>query len=164
MSTRVLRLCVVICAVLLILFILSSATASRASSTGLRSSAVCAKRTHPRGTVTFSSWQFPDTLNPYQSTRLVTREITNAIFDDLFRYDSQGHLIPQMARSIPTQQNRGIRDGGKTMLIQLKKGLRWSNGAEITAVADLSSNFSTPTLELFGQAAQHLYPTSLRPP
>ncbi len=37
------------------------------------------------------------------------------------------------------------------------------NGAEITAVANLSSNFSTPTLELFGQVAQHLYPASLRP-
>jgi D-alanyl-D-alanine carboxypeptidase len=37
------------------------------------------------------------------------------------------------------------------------------NGAEIAAVANLSSNFSTPTLELFGQVAQHLYPASLRP-
>ena len=36
------------------------------------------------------------------------------------------------------------------------------NGAEITAVANLSSNFSAPTLELFGQVAQHLYPPSLR--
>lgn len=37
------------------------------------------------------------------------------------------------------------------------------NGAEIAAVANLSSNFSTPTLEIFGQIAQHLYPASLRP-
>ncbi len=34
--------------------------------------------------------------------------------------------------------------------------------AEISAVANLSSNSSTPTLELFGQIAQHLYPASLR--
>ncbi|MBV9048987.1 MAG: beta-lactamase family protein [Solirubrobacterales bacterium] len=36
-------------------------------------------------------------------------------------------------------------------------------GAEITAVANLSSNFSTPTLDIFGQIAKHLYPASLRP-
>jgi D-alanyl-D-alanine carboxypeptidase len=35
--------------------------------------------------------------------------------------------------------------------------------AQITAAANLSSNFSTPTLELFGLIAQHLYPASLRP-
>ncbi|MBV9050471.1 MAG: hypothetical protein JOY58_19550 [Solirubrobacterales bacterium] len=37
------------------------------------------------------------------------------------------------------------------------------NGAVITAVANLSSNFSTPTLGLFGQIAKRLYRASLRP-
>jgi D-alanyl-D-alanine carboxypeptidase len=37
------------------------------------------------------------------------------------------------------------------------------NGAQITAVANLSSNFSTPTLAIFGEIAKHLYPASLRP-
>ncbi len=39
-----------------------------------------------------------------------------------------------------------------------------STGAQIVAAANLSSNSSTPTLEIFGQIAQHLYPASLRPP
>ncbi|HEX5193719.1 MAG TPA: serine hydrolase domain-containing protein [Solirubrobacteraceae bacterium] len=37
------------------------------------------------------------------------------------------------------------------------------NGAEITAVANQSSNFTTPTLDIFGQIAKRLYPGSLRP-
>ncbi len=37
-----------------------------------------------------------------------------------------------------------------------------STGARIAAAANLSSNFSTPTLEIFGEIAQHLYPASLR--
>jgi D-alanyl-D-alanine carboxypeptidase len=37
-----------------------------------------------------------------------------------------------------------------------------STGAQIVAVANLSSNFSTPTLEIFATIAQHLYPESLR--
>jgi D-alanyl-D-alanine carboxypeptidase len=35
-------------------------------------------------------------------------------------------------------------------------------GAQIVAAANLSSNFSTPTLEIFGQIATHLYPASLK--
>lgn len=93
----------------------------------------CSTRNKPSGTITFSDWQFPDTLNPYQTSRLVTGEIDNALFDDLFRYDASATLIPQMASSIPTIQNGGIRDGGKTVVIRLKYGLRWSNGTEITS-------------------------------
>ena len=37
-----------------------------------------------------------------------------------------------------------------------------STGAQIVAAANLSSNFSTPTMELFGEIAQRLYPESLR--
>ncbi len=37
-----------------------------------------------------------------------------------------------------------------------------STGAQIVAAANLSSNFSTPTLEIFGLIAQRLYPASLR--
>ena len=37
-----------------------------------------------------------------------------------------------------------------------------SSGAQIVAAANLSSNFSTPTLEIFGAIAQRLYPNSLR--
>ena len=37
------------------------------------------------------------------------------------------------------------------------------SGAQIVAAANLSSNFSTPTLEIFGLLAQHLYPASLAP-
>jgi hypothetical protein len=37
------------------------------------------------------------------------------------------------------------------------------NGAEITDTASLSSNFSTPTLDLFANLVNRLYPGSLRP-
>jgi peptide/nickel transport system substrate-binding protein len=58
------------------------------------------------------------------------------MFDDLWRYDNKMRLFPMMATEIPTLKNGGIRDGGKTVIVHLKRGLRWSNGAEITS-ADL---------------------------
>jgi ABC-type transport system substrate-binding protein len=90
----------------------------------------------PTGTLAFSDWQFPDTLNPYQTTLAVSQEVMNGMFDHLFIYNHNSRLVPQMAQSMPTIKNGGIVNGGKTIVIHLKKGLRWSNGAPITA-ADL---------------------------
>jgi peptide/nickel transport system substrate-binding protein len=93
----------------------------------------CKHRTVARGTLKYSDWEFPDTMNPYQSTLAVTAETTNAQFDGLFSYNAQAHVIPQMAASIPTLKNGGITSGGKTITLHLKKGLLWSNGTEITS-------------------------------
>jgi peptide/nickel transport system substrate-binding protein len=90
----------------------------------------------PIGTLAFSDWQFPDTLNPYQTTLAVSQEVMNGMFDHLFIYNNKAQLVPQMAQVMPTVKNGGILNGGKTIVIHLKKGLRWSNGAPITA-ADL---------------------------
>jgi ABC-type transport system substrate-binding protein len=50
-----------------------------------------------------------------------------------FVADSKGRLLAEMATDIPTVQNGGIRDDGKTYVIHLKHGMRWSNGTEITS-------------------------------
>jgi peptide/nickel transport system substrate-binding protein len=55
------------------------------------------------------------------------------MFDDLFRYDSRSRLYPMMATAIPSTGNGGVRDGGRTIVIHLKHGLRWSDGSEITS-------------------------------
>ncbi|GAC1635884.1 MAG: hypothetical protein NVS4B2_23740 [Chloroflexota bacterium] len=95
--------------------------------------AVCKTRVAPSGTVKFSDWQFPDTLNPVQSKLLVTSEVDAGIFDGLFVYDSRGHLAPVIAASVPTTRNGGITDGGKTVTIHFRHGAHWSDGSEITA-------------------------------
>jgi len=93
----------------------------------------CKQNLKSKGTIKFSDWQFPDTLNPAQSGLLVTFYIVNAMFDGLFVYNDKGRLIPQMTTKLPTVKNGGLRDGGKTVVLHLKKGLRWSNGVEITS-------------------------------
>jgi ABC-type transport system substrate-binding protein len=95
--------------------------------------ATCSKHTTPAGIIKYSDWQFPDTLNPVQTTALVTTEILDATFDSLFQYDNHAKLIPQLATVVPTVQNGGITHGGKTVTVHLKHGQRWSNGTEITS-------------------------------
>jgi peptide/nickel transport system substrate-binding protein len=98
-----------------------------------RSLSGCPKHSKAVGTIKYSDWQFPDTLNPYQTTEAVSYETINGLFDSLFIYNSKAQTVPEMATAVPTTSNGGIKDGGKTLVIHLKKGLRWSNGSEITS-------------------------------
>lgn len=95
----------------------------------------CPAKSKPSGTLTFSDQQFPDTLNPYQYSQPVARQILNATLTNLFQYNNNARLVPQMAAAIPTVGNGGIKNGGKTIVLRLKPGLRWSNGSEITSHA-----------------------------
>jgi ABC-type transport system substrate-binding protein len=60
-------------------------------------------------------------------------QVWSGMFDDLFRTDSHARLFPMMATAVPTLKNGGIKDGGRTVIIHLKHGLRWSNNTEITS-------------------------------
>jgi ABC-type transport system substrate-binding protein len=60
-------------------------------------------------------------------------EVWSGMFDDLFRTDNHARLFPMMATEVPTLKNGGIKDGGLTVIIHLKHGLRWSNNTEITS-------------------------------
>lgn len=93
----------------------------------------CKTSTKSKGSVVFSDWQFPDTLNPAQSSLSVTFYVINALFDGLFTFDQHAKLVPQMATKVPTVKNGLIKNNGKTVIIKLKKGLIWSNGAPITS-------------------------------
>jgi ABC-type transport system substrate-binding protein len=54
-------------------------------------------------------------------------------FDTLVNFNQKGRLVPRMAAVVPTIANGGIKGGGKTYTFHLRKGMRWSNGAEITS-------------------------------
>jgi ABC-type transport system substrate-binding protein len=53
--------------------------------------------------------------------------------ESLLALDSRGRPVPDMVTKVPTTANGGIRDGGKTIVFTLKRGLRWSDGTEITS-------------------------------
>jgi ABC-type transport system substrate-binding protein len=94
----------------------------------------CVKRNKATGTIKYSDFLFPDTFNPYDGVGLtVTAETSISMFDDLWRYNNRINLFPMMLTTIPTIKNGGVRDGGRTIVLHLKHGLRWSNDAEITS-------------------------------
>src|SRR5579859_7603475 len=98
-----------------------SGTAARTHGSAQRLAARCAKRNSARGVLLYSEVGLPTSLNP-----LGAGSLQLAMFDDLFRYGPTGKIYPMMAREMPTLKNGGIRDSGKTIIIHLKPGLRWS--------------------------------------
>jgi ABC-type transport system substrate-binding protein len=91
----------------------------------------CSHRNQPSGSLTVSDNFYTPSLNQFQPAS--SFETYPFLFDDLFRYDSRGRLFSMMASRLPTLRNGDIKAGGKTIVIHLKRGLRWSNGTEITS-------------------------------
>jgi peptide/nickel transport system substrate-binding protein len=62
-----------------------------------------------------------------------TDQVDAFIFAPLFRYDEKGEFVPELATVVPTYANGGISRDSKTIVLHLRHGLRWSDGAPLTA-------------------------------
>lgn len=70
----------------------------------------------------------PKTFNPWNSKDNTSSSASEIMFDSLVTTDAYtGEVIPKMAKSIETLPDK------KTYIIELRKGLKWSDGKEITA-------------------------------
>ena len=75
----------------------------------------------------------PDSLNPMFGHTEATDIAGGLLFSYLLRYDDAGNYIPDLATAVPTLANGGIAADGKTIVLHLRKGARWSDGAPLTA-------------------------------
>ena len=75
----------------------------------------------------------PDALNPMFAHSDATDQIDALLFAPLFRYDARGNLVPELATTVPTYANGGIARDSKTILLHLRHGVTWSDGAPLTA-------------------------------
>ena len=75
----------------------------------------------------------PDNINPMFAHTDATDQIDAFLFAPLFRYDQHGEFVPELATTIPTYANGGISRDSKTIVLHLRPGVRWSDGAPLTA-------------------------------
>lgn len=67
------------------------------------------------------------TINPlYASQSEVERDIIEVVFDGLMRFDNKGKIIPNIAKSYTTENN-------KTFSVLLRDDVFWSDGERLTA-------------------------------
>lgn len=78
--------------------------------------------------------QEPVNFNALLYVNSGTEEVPEAcIFDALWDVNEKGEFVPNLATKVPTLENGGISPDGKVWKIELKKGIKWHDGAPFTA-------------------------------
>lgn len=85
------------------------------------------------GVLRIGAKEEPDSLNLMFGHTLATDQIDCLLFSFILRTDANGNLFPDLATAVPTLQNGGISRDGKTIVVHLRHGVRWSDGAPLTA-------------------------------
>ena len=78
-------------------------------------------------------WQAPTILNPHLSTGFKDAEASRITLEPLASFDNEGNLIPFLAAEIPSTENGGVAEDGKSVTWKLKQGVKWSDGQPFTA-------------------------------
>ena len=81
----------------------------------------------------FPTYQSPGTWDPGVSTAEVDQEIQQNVFDNLWKFDDNLNIIPNLATQVPTTSNGGISSDGLTYTIHLKPNVKFSNGDPMTS-------------------------------
>ena len=73
----------------------------------------------------------PDSLNKLFANSDASDQVANLISAPIFRYDDAGNYVPEMALTVPTLQNGGISRDGRTIVLHLRHGMQWQDGAPL---------------------------------
>ncbi len=96
------------------------------------------------GQVNIIYWQAPSILNPFLSGGTKDVEAASLVIEPLARYNSSGEMVPWLAEEIPTTSNGGVSEDLTSITWKLKKGIKWSDGSELTS-ADVKFTYESCT-------------------
>ncbi len=85
------------------------------------------------GTLRIGVQDGPNTLNPLLSANTTESMIARLSFDLLVTADETGKPVPDLAETVPTQENGGISADGLTITYKLRKGVKWHDGEPFTS-------------------------------
>jgi peptide/nickel transport system substrate-binding protein len=89
------------------------------------------------GTLIIGDWQEANQFNPYYVGQQTEANVASAAWATLVVFTNDFHYAPDLATSIPTIDNGGVKvpgDGGDAMTVTwtLRDGLKWSDGQPLT--------------------------------
>jgi peptide/nickel transport system substrate-binding protein len=106
-----------------------------ASSAGCSSGAPAASGGEEHS-VRFAIAADPQTLDPlfaHADASSVEQQVARLAFEPFIDVDERGASVPVLLDRIPTVENGGLSRDGKTITYHLRSGVRWQDGAPVTA-------------------------------
>jgi len=85
------------------------------------------------GTLRLLFWQAPLTVNPHLSAGTKDLSASRIVYEPLASADANGELVPFLAAEIPSLENGGIAEDGRSVTWKLKQGVKWADGEPFTA-------------------------------
>lgn len=85
------------------------------------------------GTLRLLYWQAPSTLNPHLTSASPDWGASRITYEPLASFDKEGNLVPFLAAEIPSLENGGLAEDGKSVTWKLKQDVKWSDGEPFTA-------------------------------
>jgi peptide/nickel transport system substrate-binding protein len=78
-------------------------------------------------------WQAVTLLNPHFAVGTKDQEGSRIFYEPLAGWDSEGNLVPFLAAEIPSKENDGLAEDGRSVIWKLKRGVKWHDGMPFTA-------------------------------
>lgn len=91
----------------------------------------------------------PDMLDPTLSRSLYTRIVFHAMCEKLYDVNEKTEIVPQLASALPK-----ISDGGKTVTIPVREGIKFADGTDFNAEAVKATFDRNLTLEGSGRKSE----------
>jgi peptide/nickel transport system substrate-binding protein len=85
------------------------------------------------GTLKTLWWQGPTLLNPHFATGTKDADGSRLFYEPLASWDPDGNLVATLAAEIPSIQNGGLAEDGKSVTWKIKQGVQWHDGKKLTA-------------------------------
>ena len=81
----------------------------------------------------FPVFQDPQSWDPAESSAEFETELTQNVFDNLWRFDGSLNIVPDIAVAVPTTSNGGISADGLTYTVHLRHDVSFDNGDRLTS-------------------------------
>jgi len=78
-------------------------------------------------------WQASSLPSPYLSGGTKDVDAAAITLEPLANWNPDGELVPKLATDIPTVENGGISEDLTSITWNLKEGVKWSDGSDLTA-------------------------------
>ncbi|HUG16453.1 MAG TPA: peptide ABC transporter substrate-binding protein [Thermomicrobiales bacterium] len=78
-------------------------------------------------------WQAVTIINPHLAQGTKDYDASQICLEPLANFNSAGELVPCLAEEVPSLENGGVSEDGRSVTWKLRQGVKWHDGEDFTA-------------------------------